>query len=79
MVTDTILTVVGVVGTIQGLGKLLVGGLGGIASLGAEVFSGGTLTPVAAVSMAISLAVTAKNWYSRKGKSAEQTRMYWCT
>lgn len=58
-VTDTILTVAGVIGTVQGIATMISGGSGVIASVGAEVFSGGTLTPAVAVSVAISLATTA--------------------
>ncbi|NLL06167.1 MAG: hypothetical protein GX270_10375 [Clostridiaceae bacterium] len=58
-VTDTILTVAGVIGTVQGIATMISGGSGVIASVGAEVFSGGTLTPAVAVSIAISLATTA--------------------
>ena len=59
LVADTIFMVAGVIGTVQGLSTLFIGGIGNLANIGLEVFSGGTLTPAIAVSMAISLATTA--------------------
>jgi Mg-chelatase subunit ChlD len=59
LVTDTALMVVGVIGTIEGLALFLGGGVGDLVGIGAEVFSGGTLTPAVAVEMAVATAVAA--------------------
>lgn len=59
LITDYILIYVGIHGTIKGCYMFIVGGIGNLVSIGAEIFSGGTLTPAVAVTTAASIAVMA--------------------